>query len=164
MQNLKLLITSLGVIAVLAGIPHLLANQSKSTQNKVAVKTPPETLEPSKETHNDSNDFLLGKWKVQYDSEEFRGAVINEIKESNEKMIGVTIAYLDEYGNSQKANDTILEITLEKSKTYTGIYRLDYEGERYKIPCEIRSISGTQLQLSYDYYGYADTEIWNKIP
>lgn len=164
MQNLKLLMISLGVIAILAGIPHLLAGQSKPNQNKVTVEASPEPQEPPKVVKKENVDLILGKWKVSYNSEEFKGTAINEITESNGNLIGITVAFLDEYGNSQKANDTILEMAHKKSNIYKGVYQLDYEGERYKVPCKIQSLSQTQLQLSYDYYGYADTEIWNKTP
>ncbi len=154
---------SLGVIVVLAGIPHVLAEQVKSNQNEVSPVTQQKPLEQSQPVEKENDNPLFGKWKVNYDSEAFKGAVINEITLDNGKMIGITVAYIDEYGNSEKANDTILEITLEKAHPYKGIYQLEYEGESYKVPCKIQSVSETQLRLSYDYYGYADTEIWNKI-
>ena len=164
MHNLKLFIISLGVIATLAGIPHLVANQTKPEPKEVSPATPQESSQKPNQVAKEDNNVLLGKWKVTYDSGEVKGATINKISERDGKMTGVTVAYMDEYGNAEKANDTILEITVEKPKVLKGIYKLEYEGESYKVPCKIQLVSETQLRLSYDYYGYADTETWNKIP
>ncbi|MGX1931084.1 hypothetical protein [Flagellimonas sp. 2504JD4-2] len=164
MHNLKLFVISLVVIVTLAGIPHLVAEQTKPESKEVLTTTPQKTLQQPDQVEKENNNVLLGKWKVTYDPGEFKGAAINKISEHNGKITGVTVAYMDEYGNVEEANDIILEITAEKTELYKGVYRLDYEGESYKVPCKIQLVSETQLRLSYDYYGYADTEIWNKIP
>ncbi|MEM7374404.1 MAG: hypothetical protein AAF587_37770 [Bacteroidota bacterium] len=148
MSNIRLAGTSILIITILAGIPHIFARYSPSDKA------------PSKSF---SYSALLGDWKASYDSEEFRGEVIYQFREKEGSLKAYSIKLTDENGNSMKDNSLVLVLTSFEEKQGTARYGLEYEGERYEVESEIELIDDSKLQISYDYFGYSDTEYWHKI-
>lgn len=169
MSYLKLAGISIAIIAMLAGIPHLVSMQGGPDAPEVETSNvSPEEVDrnrlPRTGDKKEAESFpLSGTWKAVYTSGELTGSMITEIRLENEKWVGYAVAYADEFGNTETANDKILEIKKRKGKVWEAVYTLVYENETYKVPSTIQQISETELKISYDYYGYADTEVWTKI-
>ncbi|MEM9546446.1 MAG: hypothetical protein AAGA77_10770 [Bacteroidota bacterium] len=185
MKSSTLIFRSTIVIFILAGFAHYFtyANQSASTIKNEAEplksEMPPAANENvyGHEAHTSNSDipldqdpeskpevrFLIGTWKVKYTSEEFTGAVVYKIKKEGSVYNAYTYRYEDENGYSEKAEE-IKSLTIKpfSGNSAKGMYRIAYEGEKYEVECQIKKISDTSFSLSYDYYGYSDTETWKK--
>ena len=188
MTNSTLFIRSLAVITLLAGFAHLFAYVSQKNEPKVvpelidtdfedinadtvsknvAEKITTNVIEPKKEKfgrYNPDTDYIVGKWKVTYNSDEFKGSVIYDFKKEGKIFNAYTFQYEDEKGYSQKAEGT-KTLTIQEFDGYKGkgIYMLEYEGEKYDVACQIDMVDENTFKLSYDYYGYGDVETWKRF-
>lgn len=158
MKNSTLLFRSLIIIALLAGIPHLFAYATEQpTPNVAAATVDTTTTEPTK------NDFILGNWKVDYQTPELTGAIIYTIKKEGEQFTAYTHQYADENGYTEQAERTkTLVITQFDGYKGKGTYLVAYEGKKYEMECQIDMVDENTFKLSYDYYGYADVETWKR--
>ncbi len=169
MKSLKLISLSAIIILILGGIPHLIAygdltdNVINTEGDIIEEVSSSDTVEVLKVEQSSPYAPLLGKWKVSWDSEEIKGSAIYQIKEVGETIKGFSVKLFDEHEQSMNDNTHVFTLKSFKDKKGKGIYKLDYEGEGYEIPCKIELITPNQLKVSYDYYGYADTEIWNRV-
>ena len=169
MNNLKLLLISLGIIILLAGVPHLVSYNSDepvTTSSSELLNT--ENINRNRLPNPDNpgvieNSPLVSTWIAVYDYQATKGSMTVQIKLENGKMLGYAIEYQDEYGNAESAKDLVLEFKRKQSSGWEAVYSTEFENESYQIPCIIKLISDSKLELSYDYYGFADTEIWTKI-
>lgn len=191
MSNTTLFLRSLAVIILLSGFAHIFAYTSQGSQPEVVVETslptdtsnslldtiaepsastevaktdtPPKQL-PKPTNYNAETDYITGKWKVTYDSEAFKGAIIYNLKKEGKTFNAYTFQYEDENGYSQKAEGFNI-LTIKKFDGYqgTGIYKLEYEGEKYDVACQIDMVDENTFKLSYDYYGYSDVETWKRF-
>ena len=185
MKSSTLIFRSAIVIVILAGFAHFFtyANQSLNTINEepdfikieepsVARETDYQKGEHTSNSNTPLNQdsesktdvgFLVGKWKVKYSSKEFTGAIVYKIKKEGSVYNAYTHSYEDENGYSEKA-EGIKSLTIKSfsENSAKGIYSIEYEGENYDVDCRITKDSDTSFTLSYDYYGYRDTETWKK--
>ena len=106
---------------------------------------------------------LLGKWKVIYDDESFKGEVIYEVKLEGEKVKGYAISYQDESGQTNAMEELVLQLKSYKKGKGKGTYSVDYEGTRYDMNCTLKLVSPRELTVSYTYYGYNGTEQWIRM-
>ena len=187
MKASTLLFRSLAVIIFIAGGAQLFSylSPSANANNGVGVNLlESETIISESEEGNDrskqsnseliENKFpvepgmtitdLLGTWKVTYNSDEFVGAIIYELKKENGVIKAFTREYQDENGYGEKAGNEVALIVKEfDGSKGKGQYNITYEGEKYSIDCDIKIINKITFELSYDYYGYGDTETWKKL-
>ncbi len=184
MTNSTLLFRSLAIIILLVGTAHLFTYAVKDDQIQTSDQNKPlsiSTINDSQEhsehfysgyvpgsnditsTSNEGEYDLTGYWKVTYNSKDFKGSVLYEIKNEGSNFNAYTYRYEDENGNSQKAEGSkILIIRSLKGNLGGGIYKLEYEGQQYEVECQVEIIDESTMQVSYDYYGYSDVETWKK--
>ena len=105
---------------------------------------------------NNDTHPLLGTWKVDFQEE---GSVIYELKIENEDLIGYSIALFDVNGASIPDQTKVFKLKSFKNNLGKGLYFMEYEGENYEVPCQLKLEDGI-LYVSYDYYGYKNTERW----
>ncbi len=188
MKNSTLLFRSLGIVILLAGTAHLFtfaANKGDFNNKDNAVvmsendltsdslantalreSTAGKAIKPKQQNgtnYKQATDYIIDKWKVTYSSEEYKGSIIYEIKKVGKIFEAYTYQYEDENGYSQKAEGA-KTLTIESFDGYKGkgIYKIEYEGEKYDIACQIDMVDENTFKLSYDYYGYSDVETWKR--
>lgn len=176
MKDSTLFFRSLAIIILIAGIAHLVRLGSTYTaadSNAAEDESLNEAMDSLAEKRTDENfltspiddetDYIVGKWIVQYKSEEFNGAVLYDLKKEGALFNAYTEEYRDENGNSQKAEgDKVLTINEFDGYKGNGIYSISYEGKKYEVSCTIDMIDENTFKLSYDYYGYGDVETWKR--
>ena len=177
MKRSTLIFRSLAVIIILAGLAQMFTYAANNreidtqvVQNDMALELETSSAE-NKTEEKDKNttkplnnpEFLVGKWKVNYDAKEFKVAVIYRITKKGNNFIGSTYQYEDSEGFSERAEGTeVLKIKSFNGQKGVGIYSIEYEGEKYDIDCEIKKMDENTFKLSYDYYGYGDVETWKR--
>ncbi|WP_234859087.1 hypothetical protein [Aquimarina aquimarini] len=187
MKNYTLLFKSLAMIVLIAGTAHLFSFTAKknsidpiqeapSLENPVTSDTPSVLLETDPENkdsiiqntsnnsqYNQETDYIIGKWKVAYNDKNFKGAIVYDLKKEGKIFNAYTYQYQDEHGNAEKA-ENIKTLTIKKFDGYQGkgIYKIEYEGKKYDIECQIDIVDENTFSLSYDYYGYSDIETWKR--
>ncbi|MFD2567266.1 hypothetical protein [Pseudotenacibaculum haliotis] len=120
-----------------------------------------ETTTIEKSTTEQEAISLTGKWKVTYKSLE--GSIVYDIKKEGKLFNAYTSEIQDENGYGEKV--TAVKTLIIKSfngKRGKGTYKVEFEGKKYNVPCKIKLIDKHTFQLSYDYYGYKDTEVWKR--
>lgn len=168
MKNSTLVFRSLAIIILLGGLAHLVTYASQNPyENQKHIDTgnfnsdteeTTETLSSNQETGD-----IIGLWAVSYNAKEFNGTIVYDIKKEGTVFNAYTSTYEDLNGNAQQAEKRET-LTIKSYDGYKGkgIYTIDYEGETYKVDCNIDMIDENTFKLSYDYYGYSDTETWKR--
>lgn len=186
MTHTTLFMRSVAVIVVLAGLAHLFACDTQETQAKIGTRhVPVDTTDMLVTSLNSTQaiavdraqehelapralqsdtDYIIGKWRVTYDSEAFKGTIVYDLKKEGKVFHAYTFQYEDENGGSQKAEGT-KALTIQEFDGYkgTGVYVFTYEGETYDVACQIDMVDENTFMLSYDYYGYSDMETWKRF-
>lgn len=176
MKNSTLVFRSLAVIIFIAGGAHLASYASQSNAYNTTYNyqesidsikkeeiAKPKTNQKKPEKSNLGTDYITGKWKVNYNSKEFKGAIIYNLLKEGKKFNAYTHKYLDENGYAQKAGNTkAVIITSFDGYKGRGIYKIEYEGEKYDVKCNIDMVDENTFKLSYDHYSYSDVETWKK--
>ncbi|MEO1803979.1 MAG: hypothetical protein AAFU33_04175 [Bacteroidota bacterium] len=189
MTHTTLFLRSVAVIVVLAGLAHLFAcgtqeRQAKRGESNVPVDTTDmlvaatssieatevmaageeQKQEAAPVTYHSDTDYIIGKWRVTYDSEAFKGTIVYDLKKEGKVFHAYTFQYEDENGDSQKAEGT-KALTIQEFDGYkgSGVYVFTYEGETYDVACQIDMVDENTFMLSYDYYGYSDMETWKRF-
>ncbi|SNZ00921.1 hypothetical protein [Flagellimonas pacifica] len=176
MKNSTLVFRSLGIIIFLTGLAHLFSfgvsaggdfptsvteTDQETIQHPEATK-PAENLDSNTQSGKET-DYIIDKWKVVYNTDEYKGAIVYAIKKEGTVFNAYTYQYEDENGYTEKAEGTkILTITSFNASKGKGIYSVAFEGEKYKIDCKIALVDENTFTLSYDYYGYTDVETWKR--
>lgn len=160
MKNSTLVFRSLAVIILLAGTAQLATYASQKTSYNSTVNTEGKT---EVSTENPETDFIVGKWKVNYNSKDFKGAVVYNIKKEGKLFNAYRTVYQDENGYEEKTTPqkTLIIKSFDGYKG-KGVYKIDYEGKTYDVACVIDMVDESTFKLSYDYYGYGDTETWKR--
>lgn len=160
MKNSTLVFRSLFVIILLAGSAQLV---TYAAQEKPVITKDSTTITTEKTVTNWETDYIIGKWKVSYDSEEFKGTVVYTIKKEGKVFNAYTYKYQDAQGNSEPAENT-KTLIIQSFDGYKGkgVYKVTYEGENYDIECFIDMIDENTFQLSYESYGFSDVETWKR--
>ncbi len=102
MKNSTLIVRSVFVILLLTGTAQYFSytnnqqNENATTSSKIPVKS------------SDTNKIkktktLVGKWKVNYNSETFKGAIVYNIKKDGNTFNAYTYEYIDMEGYREKA-------------------------------------------------------------
>ncbi len=182
MKSSTLLFRSLAIIIFIAGGAQLAGYLTYDTYAANEIETNHLDLEETDTTYeegeskqgeaqdNSSDEPLLttielqGKWGVTYDSEDFTGTMVYDLKKEGKAINAYLVEYQDENGYGEAANgEKVLVIKKFDGKKGKGVYSVAYEGETYEVDCKITIIDEKTFQLSYDYYGYGDTETWKKL-
>lgn len=160
MKNTTLLFRSLAVIIIITGAAHLVSFASQDVEYSSELS--PEEA-PVSETYNEDTDYIVGNWRVAYNTDEFKGAIVYAIKKEGKVFKAYTAQYEDEQGNSEEA-EAKKALVIKSFDGYKGkgIYYLEYENQTYDVKCEIDMVDENTFKLSYDYYGYADVETWKR--
>lgn len=164
MKNSTLLFRSLIVIFILAGTAHWATYAAKQLAVNPTSNAISDHSQPTKIT-NDQAYYLLGKWTALYDSKEFKGSIVYDIKNEGGLLNGYIHSLLDENGYSFEDDSVGKKILIVQSfdgEAGKGIYKVDYAGKQYDIECTIQMLDEKTFELTYDYYGYGDTETWKK--
>ena len=180
MKNSTLVFRSLAIIIFIVGIAHLAtyASQKKNLSNydhayeayqEETVVDDLGTKVTDNETSDDINendqetDYIIGTWKVKYNSQDFKGAIIYNLKKEGDVFNAYTLQYQDEKGHAEKAEGS-KTLTIKKFDGYkgTGVYAFEYEDELHQVDCRIDMVDENTFKLSYDYYGYKDVETWKR--
>ncbi|OUS01076.1 hypothetical protein A9Q86_10055 [Flavobacteriales bacterium 33_180_T64] len=169
MKNSTLVFRSLAIVVIILGSLWLITDayqdagynyQSDNiiTENQDSVKE--KTIPPKPNI-----DFTItGKWKVAYNDESFKGVIVYEIKKKGNSFHANIFEYQDEEGNTQKAeDDKVLTIKSFDGIKGKGMYMIVFEEDEYRVKCNIDVLDENTFKLSYDYYGYSDTEIWKRL-
>ncbi|PCE64789.1 hypothetical protein [Sediminicola luteus] len=186
MKNSTLFFRTLALVVFIAGGAHLfsylsydgemVANGAAESQLEKEIitdekeenmlvndKTPEKDALPAKAVEVDK-ETLTGQWKVEYDTEDYKGSIVYRIKNESGKHKAYTHEYRDPAGNAQKAEgDLVLVIDRFEGETGKGTYTIEYEGKSYEIEAKLKRVNAKTFTLSYDYYGYGDTETWKKL-
>lgn len=161
MNNSSLFFRSLAIIALLAGVAHWATSASRKNDSKELVKQ--NDTSGKSEQYNANTDYIIGKWRVEHDNEDFKGGIVYEIKKEHGEFNAYTIAFLDERGNTTiSENDKMLTIESFDGYRGDGVYVIEYEGGEYDVSCQIDMVNENSFQLSYYYHGYSDTETWKR--
>ena len=178
MKSSTLLFRSLAIIIFIAGGAQLAGyltydaySANETETNLLDLEQIETTPKENKSTQNTSEEELLlsttelqGKWGVTYNSEEFTGTMVYDLKKEGKVINAYLVEYRDEEGYAEAAKpEKTLVIKKFDGKKGRGIYNVSYEGETYEVDCKITIVDDNTFQLSYDYYGYGDTEIWKKL-
>ena len=177
MKNSTLLLRSLAIILIIAGSAHWAsygAQSSKQTStteydvntnvsNTAEEKEAQPDTEVSSKNYNEETDYIIGTWKVTYNSSDFKGAIIYKLKKEGGAFSAYTYQYQDSDGNTQRAENT-KTLTIKNFNGYTGkgVYTIEYEQQQYQVECQIDMVDENTFKLSYDYYGYSDVETWKR--
>ncbi|MGI9550920.1 MAG: hypothetical protein ACR2MT_06965 [Aurantibacter sp.] len=169
MKNSTLVFRSLAIVIFIAGIAHLFTYASQKAENKsnisgeeVIAKTPVSKTKNNIYTNENTNN-IIGQWKVTYDSNDYKGSIIYEIKKEGKVINAYTIEYQDENGYGQKADRTkTLIIKSFDGQKGKGVYMVDYENEKYDVKCDIAMVDENTFKLRYDYYGHSNMETWKR--
>ncbi len=173
MKKSTLVFRSFAVIIFIAGIAHLASYAAQKNDWKYNAEAPTE-LNKKNNLPNDTNsikntnktpktDYIIGKWKVNYDTDSFKGSIVYKVKKEGDYYVAYTYQYTDDKGNTEKAENTeTLIIKAFDGYNGTGVYTIEYEQQQYQVECQINMTDENTLKLSYDYYGYGDTETWRK--
>ncbi|GGI57746.1 hypothetical protein [Winogradskyella haliclonae] len=171
MKDSTLLFRSLAAIIFITGIAHLASYASQkddinysydesidSNQKKIFPEE-----EKTKSNNNPDTDYIVGKWKVNYNVEDFNGAIFYNIKKEGEYFNAYTYEYQDKNGNSEKAIG-LKTLVIKSFDGYQGkgVYSIEYEHQQYQVDCQIDMVDKNAFKLSYDYYGYSDVETWQR--
>lgn len=171
MKNSTLVFRSLAVIIFISGIAHLVSYASQKSDLNYSYEESTSSKQKllknndlKEKANNKSNtDYILGKWKVNYNNKDFKGVVVHDIKKEGNVFNAYTYEYQDEEGYAEKAEGSktliIKDFDGYKGK---GIYAIEYEQQQYQVDCQIDMIDKNTFKLSYNYYGYSGTEIWKK--
>jgi len=167
MKNSTLLFRSLVIILFITGGAHLISYASghlNPTNNDISKE---EYLEnPSNKDKTASSletDYIIGKWKVNYNTKDYSGAIIYDLKKEEGIYNAYTYEYQDAKSYREKAEGTkVLAIKNFDGYKGKGIYTIDYEGQQYQVDCAIDMMDENTFKLSYDYYGYSAIETWKK--
>ena len=137
-------------------------NSTQATEVIVADRVQEHEVAPG--AYQSDTDYIIGKWRVTYDSEAFKGTIVYDLKKEGKVFHAYTFQYEDENGDSQKAEGT-KALTIQEFDGYkgTGVYLSTYEGETYDVVCQIDMVDENTFMLSYDYYGYSDMETWKRF-
>ena len=143
MKNSTLLFRSLAIIIFIAGIAHLVSFASQKDQlnhgseesmdsygNQKLPKN--EGLE-QKTNDNPGTDYIEGNWKVAYNNEDFKGAVVYNIRKEGKVFNAYTYQYQDENGNVEKAEGNKI-LTIKNFDGYKGkgVYLLNMNSKNTK--------------------------------
>ncbi|WP_271766205.1 hypothetical protein [Aquimarina algiphila] len=169
MKNSTLLFRSLATIIFISGIAHLVSYASHKddiTYNESVNIIEEYNLKEdknSKANNNPKTDYIVGKWKVNYNSEDFIGAVLYNIKKEGENFNAYVYQYQDKNDNSEKAEGS-KALIIKNFDGYQGkgVYTIEYEQQQYQVDCQIDMIDENNFKLSYNYYGYSDVETWKR--
>lgn len=187
MTNTVLFFRSLVVIVILAGFAHLFAYATTDNQpeivaeevttglvgtdvNILAKDAPGElnvdATDMQKVTpmaYDSDTDYIIGKWKVTYNNDEYKGAIVYNLKKEGVSFTAYTFQYEDENGYAEPAEGA-KALTIDEFDGYQGkgTYILEYEGAAYEINCQIDMVDENTFKLSYDYQGYSDVETWKR--
>ncbi|MEM6720718.1 MAG: hypothetical protein AAF611_15420 [Bacteroidota bacterium] len=161
MKNSTLVFRSLLVIVFFAGSAHLV---TYAAQNQNAITTNHTNASTQNTVPNLETDYIIGKWKVTYNTKEFRGAIVYDIKKEGNNFTAYTHEYQDQDGYAETAKKT-KTLIIESFDGYKGkgIYKLEYEGEMYEVACTIDMVDENTFKLSYESYGYSDVETWKRV-
>lgn len=125
-------------------------------------KTEEKTTTIQKGTTGQKEVSLVGKWQVAYKS--LSGSVVYNMKKEGRLLNAYTSEIRDENGYGEKI--PVVKTLIIKSfngQRGRGTYKVEFEGKKYDVPCKIQLIDKYTFQLSYDYYGYKDTEVWKRV-
>ena len=173
MKNSTLVFRSLAVIIFIAGIAHLVSYASQKndldygyeelTDSNQKLNSSEGENPEEKTRNNPQTDYIVGKWKVAYNDEDFKGAIVYDIKKEGILFNAYTYQYQDENGYAKKGEGTkTLTIKNFDGNKGKGIYSIEYEQQQYEVDCQIDVINENTFKLSYDYYGFSDTETWKR--
>ncbi|MGB0891127.1 MAG: hypothetical protein ACPGUU_02160 [Flavobacteriaceae bacterium] len=180
MKTANIIFKALGYIIILGGLTTLVlfalypsseemdyysqenyVEESSITKPKDKEKTKKSTTTSKKVLDTQKSTSLAGKWKVNYKS--LKGSVVYNMKKEGKLYNAFTYEIQDEngYGEKVPAVKTLIIKSFDGKKG-KGIYKIEYEGKKYDVPCRIKLVDVNTFQLSYNYYGYKDTEVWKK--
>lgn len=189
MTNTTLIIRSSTVLLILTGVAHYFSTRDISVNTKAVISNieiPADTLNKkvnelnneetltvsteSKQTKlnnvesnvNKETDYIIDKWKADYETEGYNGSVVYVIKKEKNKFNAYTYQYI-QLGESQ-VSEEVLTLEFESFDGYKGVgsYHINFENEWYDIPCQMDMVDENTFKLSYDYYGYSDIETWKR--
>ncbi|PIA77386.1 hypothetical protein BFR04_08015 [Gaetbulibacter sp. 4G1] len=171
MKDSTLLFRSLATIIFIGGIAHLTSYASQKDDinhnYEESIDSNQENVFPEDEKPKSNNnletDYIVGKWKVNYNTEDFNGAVFYNIKKEGKIFNAYTYQYQDKNGNSEKA-EGLKTLIIKSFDGYQGkgVYTIEYEQQQYQVDCQIDMVDENTFKLSYDYYGYSDIETWKR--
>lgn len=189
MKNSTLIFRSFIVVFVIVGTAHFFSTKTEAVSDEVETKKMDEpdvykdTVKQKEESRlvddkvtymneevksakkieaNMETDYIIGNWKVELDTDEFKGAIVYDLKKEKDVFKAYTLKYI-QAGESELA-DKVMTLSIESFDGYkgVGVYHIEFEDEKYEVPCQIDMVDENTFKLSYDYYGCSDTETWKR--
>ncbi|PCE66037.1 hypothetical protein [Sediminicola luteus] len=113
------------------------------------------------QAHAQNQEKLHGHWKTTYDYQGDKVEVTYQIKTEAKKTQARTVK-MSMQGQSEKDDTLVMSnITMSNGKGSTK-YHIEYEGEKYDVDAKLKLVDKNTLEVSYDFYGYSDTETWKR--
>ncbi len=160
MKNSTLVIRSFLIVAIIAGIPHLLALYAKSDEvNEIVTEAEiTESIEPVEESWA---PYWPGKYEVSF--QELEEKAVYEIRKEGGQLKAYSIELIDNKGNRFKDNSLVMEEIKIEENLAKADYEIEYEGEKFKVGCQMEMDNEGNIILTYEYYGYEGKETWKRI-
>ena len=167
MKTTSLILISIFIVGILAGVPHIFAHYGEFNATVPSLEaTPISVSEPdtlvSPEVSEAVQSPLSGTWKASYQSEDFTGEVLYQFRSEANTIRAYSTKISDQTG-SMDDNSLVLIVQSFTGEKGDGRYVFEYEGKQEEVSCKLKLLDNGHLQISYDYYGYGDTETWYKI-
>ena len=155
----QILTTGLIVVA-LAGTAQLANSKEDAGAFDEAAAHTRFQLEGTDQREERVDNALTGRWKVEYETPEFTGTVIYELREEEGGLRGYLVETSDEQGVWVSDGTLVFKLHSFDGTRGKGSYQIEYEGEHYDVPCDIQLLPSGDLRVQYDYYGYTGDETW----
>lgn len=179
MKNSTLIFRSLIVIVLITGAAQYFTEISKvpteqttksntevstTKKNTSKTNTPQKSITKKTDSYNENIDYIIGKWGVAYNNDNFKGEVVYRLKKEGKIFNAYTYEYKDKAGNTEEAKNKskILSITSFDGYNGKGIYEMEFEKQTYQVECAINMVDVNTFKVSYDYHGYNGVETWKR--
>ncbi|MCE7996087.1 MAG: hypothetical protein HEP71_29175 [Roseivirga sp.] len=162
MKNSTLLIRSLLIIAITAGIPHALAFYSPSDP-KPAVNTQSEELsvEPPTIEQDTIQTIWLSKYEVTFEG--LQEKAVYQIKKEGNSLKCYSIELIDALGNRYPDSTLVMSQIELDEYTAKSNYKIEYEGNKYDVESYLVMNEAGDISLNYTYYEYSGKETWKRL-
>lgn len=155
MKNSTLFFRSLLIIAVIAGIPHVLAIYAKGMET---TGEPNQSGDPISE---DWSSYWQGRYEVTYEG--IAEKAIYEIRKEKGLLKGYAEAYIDARGDRYPDGSLIMKELIINEYNAEADYQIKYEDQQFEVKAKLQMDEEGHVSLSYQYEGFEVKESWKRI-
>ncbi|MEN0048919.1 MAG: hypothetical protein AAF806_17780 [Bacteroidota bacterium] len=118
---------------------------------------------PFAKVNAQSNSSLIDKWETTYEVEGEKINIVYQFKNNNETLLCHTLFLSDDKGNREAYDSVVMTNIRFNGEKGKAQYLFQYEEKTYEVEAFLHLTNANTLEVSYSYYGYADTELWQKV-